>query len=133
MGRRDGSVDWAAKLWEYRTERGATQRACAEAVGADVNAWALWERGEREPSPGWRWRLNWLLAVPGLPSPGTTLGAVLRDYRGRLALTQAEAARRLGVAERTYRRWETGYGVPGEHNEGRVWRIVDRELRELYG
>ena len=33
-------------------------------------------------------------------------GADIRAWRGRQKITQAEAARRLGVAEGTYRGWE---------------------------
>lgn len=37
---------------------------------------------------------------------------VLKDWRARRGITQKEAAERLGVAMRTYQRWEEGAAKP---------------------
>ena len=44
----------------------------------------------------------------------TTFGQRLRSFRLRAGLSVSQVARRLGVAESTYREWEYGRQIRGE-------------------
>lgn len=62
----------------------------------------------------------------GAGSPrARTLGAVLRDTRERLGVSQREAARRLGIANSTLGHWERGRIVPRFDSVSAVLNALD--------
>jgi transcriptional regulator with XRE-family HTH domain len=122
----------AEAMRAWRTAHGLTQAAAAKRIGANVDAWRHWETGRRRPGPGWRRRLLRLLG--GLPSAhDTPLQRALANYRHVHALSQHEAAQRMGVGRRTWQAWEHGKASPGPAHQQRIWQFLDRELREFGG
>lgn len=50
--------------------------------------------------------------IPEIPAPDAEFTVCLRIARVRRGLSQAAAARALGVSEKTWRNWEAGRNIP---------------------
>jgi len=60
-----------------------------------------------------------------------TLGEVIRLARKRKMLTQAEAADHIGVARRTWVRWENGKALPRVHEFERLVVLLSLSPEEI--
>jgi len=56
---------------------------------------------------------------------------LLRTERIRLAWTQAEVAKALGIATKTVRRWELGQSVPYPYYRRRLSALFGKTVQEL--
>ena len=56
---------WAARLVQYRTALGISQKQSAKRLGVDPSTLARWERGEREPSGALATRASLFLNAAG--------------------------------------------------------------------
>jgi len=118
-------------LVALRRAAGVSQRELAHHVGVSIRTVAHWEAGTRTVSLAavrpmarcLRRPLRVVLAAAGLelprmPHPATwtpaDLPAVLTDLRRSSGWSAAGVGRRVGVAARTLRDWETGVARPHE-------------------
>lgn len=128
-GGRDGGtqtepLSWSprlgAHLQAFRQHARLRRIDFALRLGVSEETIRLWEKGSVQPSADCLSRLIAVLSLEAgeWQAPGTDLAdlpplasALLREREGR-AITQAEAARLLEVAQATYAGWETGRSIP---------------------
>lgn len=60
------------------------------------------------------------------------LALMIRTAREALGLTQSNVARRLGISQSMYSRFETGRTVPDAYTLGRISRILDLRCDEIF-
>lgn len=116
---------WGRRMGEHlETARNRAQMSRAELaqrVGVSEESIRRWERGGARPTPD---RLAHVIAVMAIDagrlaslSKGTDerpeLARRLLDERTGRGITQAQAARLVGVAQPTYAGWEIGRALPG--------------------
>lgn len=97
-------------LRRRRLDLGLTQKAVAKTIGVDSFTLANWEKGKTEPV---------IIHMPGIlrflgydPFPASaTLAERLAKKRREQGWSLEQAARWLGVDERTWARWESGMPV----------------------
>ena len=69
---------------------------------------------------------QWQYTREGLLTPGE-----LREIRERLGLSQVEIAKRIGVGEKSYTRWETGFSIQSKANDNLIRLFADDPDRFL--
>lgn len=125
----------ASLMKEWRLGAGLSQKAAAAMLPTSSDSWARWERGDVWPDAGWRARIKALAAGKvTAPKEGRTVSAVpaaLLEYRDVHAMSQEESARNFGCSRRTWQAWEAGENKPGKVMLGKIWRFLDREMREF--
>lgn len=57
----------------------------------------------------------------------------LKLVRVNLNLKQGEAAKKIGVEEKTYQRWEQGKNLPSWENRKKIAEAFDCDGEELFG
>ena len=83
------------------------QKDVAKAIGVRTASIFNWEKNASHPKP------QYMPAIIRCPLPeGKTWGERLVRHRTTLGITQAEAARRVGVDQGTLARWERGEREP---------------------
>ena len=98
-------------LRKRRIELALLQKDVASRL--QVNAWTYlgWEHDRRRPPIRFWPRIIGFLGYDPVPEP-QTVGERIRGQRRKLGLSQAEAARLIGVDEGTLRRYERGKDRP---------------------
>jgi transcriptional regulator with XRE-family HTH domain len=96
-----------------RRRAGLTQQQVADEVGVHSRTVMAWEKGHRAPAVPSFAALTQLLGVePRELLEPIGRPATIQALRARRALTQTDAAERLAITERTWRRIETGQALP---------------------
>jgi DNA-binding transcriptional regulator YiaG len=90
---------------------GLLQRQVAERLGVNTWTYLLWEQDKHLPAIGHYPAIFAFLGYDPFPAP-TTLPERIASHRRKLGLPAKEAARRLGVDEGTFLRWESGEWKP---------------------
>lgn len=111
------------QLQARRQVLGHRQIDAAAAVGVDPKTWMWWERDEHAPYVHQYPAIVRYLGYEPWPSPAS-LGELLLAERRRKGLSIANAARRIGVDEGTFGRWESGEWKP----QPRSWQTIEEFL-----
>jgi transcriptional regulator with XRE-family HTH domain len=116
---------WSPRLGEHvetaRQRVGLSRQQLADRLDVSEETLRLWERGAVQPSPERLAKLIAVLALDASQWPAREpvasdlppLARRLRQERDNRAMTQAEVARLLDIAQATYAGWETGRSTPG--------------------
>lgn len=99
------------------------QEQVAARIGVDQCSLYNWENGRSKPSIGYMPTIIRFLGYNPLPK-ATTMGARLVRHRTTLGLSQAEAAKRIGVDPGTLARWERDEREPVDSSLTRVGRFL---------
>ncbi|MDR3401446.1 MAG: helix-turn-helix transcriptional regulator [Chthoniobacter sp.] len=117
----------AQRLVNHRRARGVTQKIFAGQLGVDQATLAKWERGERKPVGLFLSAVlaaiaaktttsNAIISATAIEKPQDGWGHRLLEYRTAQHLSQQQIAARIGVAQTTVARWESG-----EHHPTGLW------------
>lgn len=107
-----------------RLEEGRTQKELAQHLAVDEFTVANWEAGHTVPLAHRYARIAHYLGYDPIPT-GDAIPQRIKAYRRREGLTQAQAARRLGVNAKTWWEWENGKRLPTQINAVRIKRLLD--------
>jgi DNA-binding XRE family transcriptional regulator len=80
-------------------------------MGVDKETFATWEKDQCIPTIGYYPAIFSFLGYDPFPSP-TSLPERIASHRRRLGLSLREAARKIGVDQGTFLRWERGEWKP---------------------
>lgn len=117
----------AERLVNHRKARGLIQKAFAAQLGVDQSTLAKWERGDRKPTglflsgvlaaiDAKTTTSNAFTSATAIVKPQDGWGHRLLEYRTAQHLSQQQIAARIGVAQTTIARWESG-----EHHPTGLW------------
>jgi DNA-binding XRE family transcriptional regulator len=98
-------------LLRKRIRSGKFQREVASELGVNTWTYLLWEKDRSKPLPRYFPGIFAFLGYDPFPQP-QTLGQRLERKRLRMGLSYEEAARLVGVDERTFMRWVSGEWAP---------------------
>ena len=82
-------------------------------MGVDKETFATWEKGRCTPTIWYYPAIFSFLGYDPFPAP-TTLPERIASQRRKLGLSLREAARKVGVDQGTFLRWERGEWKPRE-------------------
>lgn len=101
----------ADRLKHKREGNGWSQAEGARSLGVSPAVLWRWESGRRKPKGSYLAKVYSFLGGDPRPWP-VSIGARLRRHRESMGLTLAKLALRLGVAQSTLCRWESGEREP---------------------
>ncbi|MDR3402012.1 MAG: helix-turn-helix transcriptional regulator [Chthoniobacter sp.] len=111
------------RLASFRRERSMSRKDFARQIGVDPSTLAKWERGDRKPTglflSGALVAMdaktpisNTSIKTPAIQVPQDGWGQRLLEHRTARHLSQRQVAARIGVAQTTIARWESGEHYP---------------------
>ena len=115
-----------AQLKRHRETHGWSRADVAARLGVSQSVLWRWESERRKPQGRYLAKVCALLGDDPRPTP-VTVGEQLKRHRERHGLTLMAMAARLGVAQSTLCRWETGEREP----QGEYLLRAERKLRDV--
>lgn len=134
---------WGRRMGEHfesaRVRAGMSRAQLARRVSVSEESIRRWEKGGSRPSAD---RLAHVIAVLAIDTGNIISSSPARDERPDLArrllverrargITQAQAARLLGVAQPTYAGWEIGRATPNADHTNAVATFLDASEGEV--
>jgi transcriptional regulator with XRE-family HTH domain len=95
-------------------------------MGVNKETFATWEKGQCTPTIGYYPAIFTFLGYDPYPAPAT-FPERIASQRRKLGLSLKDAARKIGVDEGTFLRWERGEWKPRRSQEA-LRRFLDLKL-----
>ena len=143
QGQGPPTIEWSRRFGAHieasRLRAGLTRAQLGARMGVAEETIRRWERGGTRPSEDRLVKLIAILAIDGsalrieghgvddLPS----LAKLLRAERADRRITQAEAAKLIGVAQPTYAGWEVGRSSPDSAHATRIAHFLGMAVRDV--